>query len=336
MKKGKRKIMFLLLFLVLVGLLAGLFFMNFRMLKSASDTKTSWKNYEKHYVFISNSAEGGEMWKHIYEGAEEAAESQNIYVEWLGTNLVENYSEHELMEIAIDSSVDGIIVESDDSSEMNELTNRAVELGIPIVTVVKDCYGSYRQSFIGISAYNLGQQYGNLVVQYKGMEKQSVLVVINSQENDNNEKLTYAGLRETLTSICNDQMEVSTLLVDGEDTYSIENSLRDYFVETTDMPDFIVCLDEQTTEEAASLIVDYNRVGQSKIIGFYKSESTLKAIQNGVMEASVTVDAKQLGKVAVQALMDYADNGYVSDYIPMETDVITKENADEYEERGKK
>lgn len=336
MKKGKRKIMFLLLFLALVSLLAGLFFLNFRMLKSASETKTSWKNYEKHYVFISNSAEGGEMWKHIYEGTEGAAEKQNIYVEWLGTNLVENYTERELMEIAIASKVDGIIVESDDSSEMNELTNRAAELGIPIVTVVKDCYGSYRQCFVGISAYNLGQQYGNLVVQYKGSKKQSVLVVINAQQDDNNEKLAYAGLRETLTAICNDQMEVSTLLVDGEDSYSIENSLRDYFVQTTDMPDFIVCLDEQTTEEAASLIVDYNRVGQSKIIGFYKSEAILKAIRSGVMEASVTVDARQLGKVAVQALVDYENNGFVSDYIPMETDVITKDNVDEFEERGTK
>lgn len=328
--------MFLLLLLALVSLLAGLFFLNFRVIKSAGETKTSWKNYEKHYALISNAAEGGELWNYIYEGAEEAAEKQNIYVEWLGSNLVENYTERELMEIAIESKVDGIIVESDDSSEMNELTNRAAELGIPIVTVVKDCYGSYRQCFVGISAYNLGQQYGNLIVQYKEKDNASVLVVINAQQDDNNEKLAYAGLRETLGSICNEQMEVSTLLVDGEGSYSIENSLRDYFVQTTDMPDFIVCLDEQTTEEVASLIVDYNRVGQSKIIGFYKCETILKAIRSGVMEASVTVDARQLGKVAVQALVDYENNGFVSDYIPMETDVITKDNVDEFEERGTK
>lgn len=326
----RRKVIYFLLLSALGILFAGLFFLHYLIAKDVEEQETEWKEYARHYAFISDSDYEEEIWKNIYNGAKDCGEENDAYVEWIGKNLVQSYSKQELMEMAVASGVDGIIVEGDDSSEMNELINQAVENGIPVVTVLKDCYGSCRQAFVGIGSYNLGQEYGKLLMQKKGVQERSVLVIINGNSADHSEMLAYTGFREQLSAITNDDMKIDTMIVDGTSSYSIEEEVRNLLVDTVQMPDFIVCLDEQTTENVAQLVVDYNRVGQSRIIGFYESDNILSSIESGVLEASITLDAQEMGSMSVQALEEYFRTGYVSDYIPIETEEITLENVMKY------
>lgn len=120
--------------------------------------------YDKYYMMITEDNKSA-IWRSIYQGACERALEENVYVDWLGDDLFENYSVEEQMQIAIASGVDGIIVTANESEEMTELVNRAAEEEIPVVTLYGDNTQSARCSFVGIGSYNLGHEYGRLALQ---------------------------------------------------------------------------------------------------------------------------------------------------------------------------
>lgn len=325
-----KKIFYGLLIGIFATFLLGIFGFDIYIVNQNHSDTVAVKTYDKHFCFISDEDDDGELWKSIYQSAQAYGEKNGIYVEWFGENLVEDFSKTELMQMAIAAKVDGIIVDGDDTEELNNLINEAETNHIPVVTVVKDCYGSYRNAFVGMSAYNLGQEYANMIFEKKSKEDQSVLVIINLGDNDSDEKLTYAGIKETLLASSNDNITVSTLAVHGDSSYSSEESIRTLLLEEEEQPDIIVCLDEQTTESVSQLVVDYNRVGMSKILGFYDSKVILEAIEHTILDATITIDTNQIGIQSVQALVNYDETGYVSDYIPIDIKQISSENVNDF------
>lgn len=288
--------------------------------------------YKYHYAFISDMDDVGEMWNQIYDGAFDCGIQNGVYVEWFGKNLVQHYSKQELMNMAIAAKVDGIIVQGDDSSKLNQLVNDAKQQGIPVVTAWKDCYGSYRDSYVGMSSYNLGQKYGEYFLQQTNKGKTKILVIIDSVENDSSEKLVYAGMKETVSKKSK-RYDVETLVVNGSTAFELEQSMRTLLLQE-ELPDVILCLDEKTTDTLSQLIVDYNKVGETKIVGFYNSDRILHSLSRGVIEATLSTDAANIGSQCVQVLLECNQNAYVSDYIPVDIDVITS-NQEEKKELSK-
>ncbi|MGN0351827.1 MAG: sugar ABC transporter substrate-binding protein [Roseburia sp.] len=331
MEIGKKKsvIIGILIGIVLLGLI-GIFCHFFRQNTGNGEEVVTLITYGKHYAFICDTEDTGEMWESVYQGAKAYGEEHDICVEWFGSDLVEKYSKSELMNMAIAAKVDGIMIQGDDSSEMNKLVNQAEEAGIPVIAMWADCYGSYRTSFVGMSSYNLGQEYGNYIVKIRSESDESVLAVIRSSENDSSEKLIFAGLKETLYAVDGTDYQVETLIVDDAASYSMEESVRERLLSEEEMSDIVVCFDEQTTDIFSRLVVDYNQVGESEIIGFYSSNKSIQAIESGVMTATLSFDSEKLGESCVQALETYMETGYVSDYIPVEIETISSENVKEW------
>ena len=81
--------------------------------------------YDKYYVMIAG--DDSSLWQSVYEGAYDAGLQENSYVDLLDGVFDKSYSKEDLMRIAIASEVDGIIVATDESDEMTELINEAVE-----------------------------------------------------------------------------------------------------------------------------------------------------------------------------------------------------------------
>ena len=109
------------------------------------------EHFDKHYVMITSDSKSL-FWQNVYHGARSRAAEYNAYLELLGTNLDVEYDETELLKIAIESQVDGIVVEASDDEQMVALIDKATGTGIPVVTVLDDSRNSTRQSFVGISS----------------------------------------------------------------------------------------------------------------------------------------------------------------------------------------
>lgn len=329
----------------------GIFTLYMRSLRDTMDKAS----YGQYYVMIVDNRKDA-FWQAVYQGAYEAGLKENIYVELLGDKLSQNYEREDLMRIAISSEVDGIIVTADESQEMSALIDEAALAGIPVVTLYEDNTHSNRCSFVGIGSYNLGREYGKQVLKIAEQKKEAalavnggngteaalseeavlkVVVLVNANAKDSGQNILCSGIQETIDmeNASGTQIEMSLTTIDDANAFAVEESIRDIFREQ-EIPDVFVCLDELSTTCVYQTVVDYNRVGEVSILGYYDSDTIIKAIERNVISATVSIDTMQMGKFCVDALSEYHELGYTSQYFTADITLIDKNNVSEYTEGG--
>ena len=160
-----------------------------------------------------------------------------------------------------------------------------------------------------------------------------MLVLMNAGTTDTSQNIIFSGIQETLAEQEAEgeksDIQVRTKAVEMQGAFDVEESVRNILMEET-LPDVIICLDEISTSCAYQAVVDYNMVGQIDIIGYYDSETILKAIERNVLRSTISIDTAELGRFCVEALDEYRKNGYVSEYFSVGTNLITSENVKDY------
>lgn len=353
-EQKKRDYSKLLLALMVAFVAVSVFVMIFvyRAYMKEFTSEAVYNTYDQYYVMISNNRKSS-LIENIYQGAKETGIENGIYVDLLGDNLPNDYTEEDLMKIAISSEVDGIIIDADESEEMTELINQATLAGIPVVTLINDNTQSNRCSFIGIGGYEIGREYGSEINKIvKELRKQyfmstedakeqdiasvDVAVLVNSTNNSASQNVIIPSISETVES---DQENAGTIAnikiiaVDNSNAFSVEESIRDIFI-NGDLPAVIVCLDEITTTCVYQAVVDYNVVGRVNILGYYDSDTIINAINRGVIYSTIAVDTQKLGYYCVNALKDYNELGTTSQYYTGDIKLINRSNVFLYLNKG--
>ena len=88
-----------------------------------------------------------------------------------------------------------------------------------------------------------------------------------------------------------------------------------------------MCMDEVDTEAVYQAVIDYNCVGETQVIGYYKSKAALEAVRKGTMAMTVCIDTSQMGKYSVQALTESINDGRTNSFYSVDLQFVTKENA---------
>lgn len=292
----------------------------------------AYKGYIRHYVFITDDIERS-FWQEVYEGAKGRGEETGVYLEAFGIGTAVEYTKEERMQMAIAAQVDGIVLEADESQEMQQLIDEAVENDIPVVTVMTDSYGSKRQSFIGFGNYNLGREYGRQIVKFAAEGDRKVLVIMDGNMDSNTQNMISTGIREAISNEGNHlKLEVETITDRDMTVFGSEEIVRDIFLDVENLPDIIVCLNEQDTVSACQAAVDYNVVGEVNIIGYYITDTLANALERKILTSTIVTDAGQMGINSVDALNEYIETGHVNDFIVMEVQAITANHMGEYTE----
>lgn len=296
------------------------------------------KIYDKYYVMITENS-NTDFWKSVYSGACQEAERHNAYVELMGENLEVNLSKEDLLRIAINSNVDGIIIEGDDDKETLELLLQAKAANIPVVTVSDDNMESNRISYIGVSSYNMGKEYGNQLTQYVKNnvteDNCDVLVLMDESFTTSSQSIILTAINEAIENAnISDKVNIYSQVVSSGKDYAAEEEIRDIFVGENSHagPDVIICLSEKNTLCVYQTVVDYNKVGQVEIFGYYISPTIKSAIEKDIIKSTIVVDTKQMGRCSVEAMNEYMETGYVSGIYLIDAELVTKDNlnANEY------
>ena len=148
----------------------------------------------------------------------------------LRANMPDGYSKEQLMEIAILSDVDGIIVEGDDSEKLITLIAEAEENGIPVVTVMSDADKSRRKSFIGISSYDVGIEFGKQLINYLDSDKgiENIMILLGSGDAYSSQHTMYLGILECISQYS--QCVIDVKLLDNTTAFSTDEAIRDILV----------------------------------------------------------------------------------------------------------
>nr|WP_297765160.1 substrate-binding domain-containing protein [uncultured Butyrivibrio sp.] len=338
-------LVFTLIFVVATLVGGSLYFRFYRsdILRQAEETE-----YDKYFVMITDNYKS-DFWRAVYKGALETAKEQGIYIDLLGENLSGDYSTKELMRIAIASEVDGIIVYASEAPAMANLIDEAVRNGIPVVTLYGDSTHSDRLSFVGVSGYSVGKLYGKQIVDIiKEKRRQDFLetdhiddrskiqiaVLASADTLDSGQNIIISSMQDTIRqeNATDSEFEVEVVAVDNTNAFSVEESIRDIFMQE-EVPDVIVCLNELNTICTYQAVVDFNMVGDVNVLGYYDSEDIVNAIDRGGIYATISIDTLQLGQYSVQALLDYYETGNTSEYFTADTTLIDKSNVDQFKNK---
>ena len=291
---------------------------------------TSPIKYTQYYALV---CEDNDFNRQIFQYAKEKGDEMGICVDMLSIRTSHDYSIEVLFEIALESNVDGIIVDARDAQKMRPYIDKACQRGVDVVTLLSDSPDSMRRSSIQISAYNLGKTYGQQVISKEIYGDEKILVINDSSKTDASQNLIFTGIQDTVYKALDKDNSVSltNYSVNGSDTFVMEEMIRNIFIDEELMPDIIICPDDQATEVVYQALVDYNKVGLVRLIGYHDSQTVLDGIKQGVIEATIAVDVKELGEYSVEALAEYKATGFASEYYSVDSTLIDIMNVSNFE-----
>ncbi len=292
-----------------------------------------------HMIFIADDMEDV-FWSEIYKETKSYAEQSGIYLENLKDVFSEEYTKADFLKMAVAMKADGILLQGDQSDETKTLIDEAEEAQIPVITVLDDCENSKRESYISMGNYDIGCEYGRQIqmIEKEGKEIKKILLITSEMMDNTGTHLVYTGLKDVLNEQENGQeIEIESLNAKNRTIFDIEERVRQKLIseEENEVPDIIICMGEKETISISRLVVDYNKVNTTKVLGYYTSENVLKAIENGSVSATLAVSAEDIGKACIDVFLEYIKEHEVSDYVSIDVNTVTKENLEEYREDGK-
>ena len=287
--------------------------------------------YQYHYVMIVNDSDMP-FWQDVYHSTTAAAKENDALVELMGKSLSSANGMEDLMDMAIAAKVDGIILEYMGGYRMDEKIREAKTAGIPVVTILKDAPNSERVSFVGVNAYQMGRQYGECILKLipQGKKEVEVMVLLHDEDSDNSQSQIFEQINNLLVTskgssgyikMSEENMQ-STGKVDADET------MRNIFFREEGAPDILVCTEAVDTEAAYQALIDYNKVGDVQVVGYYKSDQILEAVEKGNIPVTLVIDTEQMGRYCVEALNEYLEEGRANSYYSVDLQFITKENVD--------
>ena len=310
-----------------IATIVGLFFYRSMIRRIGEVQEEVYAEYPRLYAFIAEDPDS-QLSNRIYKEISEYAKENGCYVEMTGENLSATYSKADRINIAISSKVDGIILEGDDSEETKKLIRKAEDAGVPVVTILSDCEGSERKSFIGLNQYTLGTEYGNTLTEIS-TDKYPMSVLI--LKNGNSDDFIIQAIQKQLTGRF---VAISSKEVDTSSQFTSEENIMKTLDELNKMPDVIICLNDKITESAIQSIVEKNLVGKTRILGYYDSETIRKAIEKGSVYATFAIDTKTRAIQSVNALNEFNNTGHVSDFYTIKALKLTRTNLSVYSSEG--
>ena len=316
-------------------ILLGIFIVGFFVFFTNNFYKSVWKKsgleeaeesrvYESQYEMIVGSGKN-EFWQAIYESAKKTAENHNAYLEFHASDMGTGYNEIDYMEISIAAGVDGIILEFNGEEALKKEIDKAETAGIPVITIMNDAPDSKRQSFVGVNDYQMGQAYGEQVAALMDENTETALILLDSEKGDFEKSQIYSQISNVVMEQENgENVKIQAQNLMPENKFDIEEAIRTIFQSPEGPPQILVCMDEVTTECAYQAMIDFNMVGEVKIIGYYVSDTIREAVNKGLIPVTCTLDTEKMGKDCIEALWEYKQEGRVNSYYNVELEFVSK------------
>ncbi len=282
------------------------------------------------YLIAQNSVDP--FWKELKLGLEAAAKERKVVVEFNAPRFNNPQEELRYLDIAVTSQVDGIITHVSSGGEYTNLINRAIENGIPVVTLENDDKASDRNAFVGTNSFELGKAAAELMIRATAGRANIAVIVSNDLEPDStSQNLKMNGFLSTLKDF--PEMRVVRTYTSKMGILSAEEITQE-IIAGADNINAIFTTSSVDTIGSAQLVVDRNRVGSIAIVGYGDTEEILRYISKDIIYGTVMSDPYKMGYECINALIDIKEKNNVSTFIDTGVKVITKDNVEEYQQKS--
>ena len=221
--------------------------------------------------------------------------------------------------------------------EMLALINLAVERDISIITLITDVPASDRGAFISFNDYAIGKLFGQQLLELgenKEVEESAgnlnVTVLIDTAGDVGLSGMIYRGIFEEMRDFSDHNVEITSLEVGQVGEFEAEERIRDLFLNVNRRPDVLIALNATNTVIAMQSLIEYNLVGQVKILGTSVNDSILNGISQEIIYSTVFINERRMGEKALELLHANVIGGESNDYQIVNVSLIDLDNLQSF------
>lgn len=326
----KVKQIWFLYFILFAGLLSGsiglgiFFYQSWELARDARQHFTETVNpvKKKQILLVSEEAKHP-YWDVVYKGAQAAAE-EDLKIDLQGPYRASVEEHRLLIERAIASNVDGIITQGLDDAFV-PVIDKAVEAGIPLVTIDTDAPQSKRLAFVGTDNYQAGVQIGTYLKAYK--QDSAHIGIISGNPEGQHMKLRIEGFKEAIK----DRKDFTIVALEGSQISKLEAVKKAYGM-LKEHPEINVMFGVSALDGPgiAQAVNKYFPARSIDIIAFDDLPETVELIKQGVIQATVQQKSYLMGFKSVEIMRKILHKEPVSPIHYTKSFIIDRSSMDAY------
>ncbi len=251
------------------------------------------------YVILKATSPQMEFWQVVRQGIEVAAREHLVETTVVGPWLEQQVDDQiAIMQGVIESAPDGIVLAASDYDRLSVPVQRAIQAGIPVVTVDSDVDNDAVISFIGTNNVEAGRRAGEEMLTL--VQSDATIAIVSHVPGVATAIEREEGVRQALNT-----REGSGATLGPDYAMNDEERARE-IVERLVSPeigvDGIIALNETSTVGVSRAIADLGLEGIVRVVGFDASTDEVSFLERGVIQALVVQKPFNMGYLSLETL----------------------------------
>ncbi|CAN7757586.1 substrate-binding domain-containing protein [Paenibacillus sp. LjRoot153] len=256
----------------------------------------------KHVVLIAQELDNP-FWRTVEKGAGEAAASRGMMIDYLGPIRINPAEQTTLLEKSIAAKPDALLVQGIKEPQYDMLIGKAIDQGIPVITLDADEPASRRLTYVGTDNREAGRQIGELVAR-AAIGKGRIGVIIGSEQAENQQQ-RLEGFRAAIANTPYFEMiDIRASNISRIQAAKHTEAMLKQYPAIQTMVGF-------SSLDAAGIVEGVKAAHRegTLVFGFDDLAATRQGISQGTIKASIVQQPHEIGSVAVQLLASFFKGG---------------------------
>ncbi len=252
-------------------------------------------NSDEYFVFVTANLQVP-YWKTAGNGFSHAANDFKVRSDFTGPQNYDPKAERDALDQAVQKKATGILLSVADAAQLKDGIDKAVQAGIPVITIDSDAPSSKRLFFIGTNNYQAGFTGGQRLAQeMKGKGN----VVVFTMPDQPNLQDRLRGYKDALAKT--PDIKITRVVdIQGDPRIAFDTTTQIVGKER-DKVDAFICLEAQSGKEVAGVLNSYNVPGKV-VIAMDTDQETLDWIKKGTIAATIAQKPYTMAFVGLQML----------------------------------
>jgi len=268
-----------------------------------------------------------QFWLTVKAGAEKAGEENGVDIIWIGPQKeTEVVKQINIVEDMIGRGVDAIVMAACDQEALVDVLGRAVEAGIPVVTIDSGVASDLPVTFVATDNVAGAATAGEALAKLIGEEGEVAVIpfVKGAATSEMREEGFRQGIADypnvKLVAVQYSQSDVAKAMDVTEDILTAHPNLKGIFA-----------ANEAGALGAVQALEAAGKAGEIKLVGFDASDGEIAALENGTIQALIVQSPFNMGYLGVKAAAEHLDGKPVEKRIDTGVTVVTKDNLNDPE-----
>jgi ribose transport system substrate-binding protein len=275
------------------------------------------------FAFVTNNSAG--FWNIAVKGIQKAEQELGIKAQVFRPLKGELAEQQRYIEDVMVMGFQGMAVSPVNPDSMTDLLNRAADK-MPVICHDSDAPKSKRKVYVGTNNVEAGRAAGAAALKAVGDKKKGKVALFVGRIDMQNAIERRQGVEETLKG---SGLEILPVFLDGTDRAKAKKNVEDALARYPDLV-LTIGLWSYNGPSLAGAIRASSRKEKPAIVAFDEDEETLKAVEDGLIYATIVQKPFEFGYQSMKVLKDIRDGKEVPAVVNPGIDTISKENLNAF------